>query len=422
MYSHRINFDTPTQISSLDITSMGDSVKRGDETKIGTFDSGLKYSIAILLRLGVTIRITTYQDGVVQNEFRFGSTVKKDAHTGKEKELIVVHNHGETITTGFALNLGFDWKPWMALREIYSNMLDEDGHITEDGEVILDGTRVTLEYDEDNPFKEVWDNKDNYILDESKYKTYVLDKKNTAIVAPEGSQTLRIFKGGILVYESDTTSEFWFNVDYGRIDEMRVLSEVSSVNTTIKSSVFRTSNIEFLENIISSQPVNEGSFLAGHYNGWDSPSEYIFKMCHDVAEKYGEVHTYSWIMAKIKSREDCKLPGRRLTTVSDSLWDYSRDITIEGSEVGNVFKEEGKRTLLDKIKEKYHFDFEVEIVETKLSGGVAVADKYNKVLLVDYNFDVEEDMPTLLVEAIDLTMEGNVLKNLSKVLVDKLKK
>lgn len=422
MYSHRINFDTPTQISSLDITSMGDSVKRGDETKIGTFDSGLKYSIAILLRLGVTINITTYQDGIVQNDFSFGSTVKKDAHTGKEKELIVVHNHGETITTGFALNLGFDWKPWMALREIYSNMLDEGGHIPEDGEDILDGTRVTLEYDEDNPFKEVWDNKDIYILDESKYKTYVLDKKNTAIVAPEGSQTIRIFKSGILVYESDTTSKFWFNLDYGRIDEMRVLSEVASVNTSIKNSILYTDNREFLGNIISPNEVDEDHFLGRYYNGWYSPSDLIFEMCHEVAEEFGEVHTYSWIMSRIKTREDCKLPGRKLTTVSDSLWDYSRDITIEGSGDGIAFKEEGERTLLEKIKEKYHFDFEIEIVETKLSGGVAVADKYNKVLLVDYDFDIEKDMPTLLVETIDLTMEGNVLKNLSEVLVDKLKK
>ena len=40
-----LTFKTPTRMSLLDVTSMGDSSKRGDTTTIGQFDSGLKYAI-----------------------------------------------------------------------------------------------------------------------------------------------------------------------------------------------------------------------------------------------------------------------------------------------------------------------------------------------------------------------------------------
>ena len=50
-------FRNQGQLSVLDLTTMGDSIKREDDSKIGKFDSGLKYALAILYRNNVKFRI-----------------------------------------------------------------------------------------------------------------------------------------------------------------------------------------------------------------------------------------------------------------------------------------------------------------------------------------------------------------------------
>ena len=76
-------------MSFLDVTSMGDSSKRGDTTTIGQFDSGLKYAIALLLRNNVDIRIKTDED-----EFSFSTntiyrnTVTLESAPIKEDEIL----------------------------------------------------------------------------------------------------------------------------------------------------------------------------------------------------------------------------------------------------------------------------------------------------------------------------------------------
>lgn len=412
-----VYFNTPTQISLLDITSMGDSVKAGDETKIGTYDSGINFCIALLLRADVKINIKTFDENQnILETFDFDTTLSKDDSTGKEKELITVITSTETIVTAFAKKLGLKWELWMALRELWSNMVDEDGNVTVDKPDSDAKTVITLSFDEDNPFHDIWTNKHKYIFDETKFdKVYKLSSSTIAVKSECG--TLKIFKQGVLVHESDTPSLFWYSIGYGEIDERRILSNVHSVNTSIKGNVLSSRDEEFLREIIKPDfKYNDKDFLAGGDHSWQSIGETAFKMCHDIAEEHGTVETYDWIMAKVKKDKKCKLPGRKLVKVEDSLWSYSQDVVVETqSEV----KDE---TILDKIKSNYNFNYEVSIVESTLSGGKCIADKYNKCLLIDKSFDAEEDFAEFLVEFVDLTMEGNVVKNLSQMISDLLKK
>ena len=87
----QIHFITPTIISRLDISSMGDSSKRGDDSTIGQFDSGLKYAIALLLRDKVNMSIKTYDNDGILNTYTFSTSVKKCNNTNKEKELIDIN-------------------------------------------------------------------------------------------------------------------------------------------------------------------------------------------------------------------------------------------------------------------------------------------------------------------------------------------
>ena len=153
-----IFFKTPTQLSFIDLITMGDSEKRGDNSTTGMFGSGLKYSLALLLRNNVKFEAivtgNTYiggQDRDYTEIFTPYTYVNEDEITGKSKELIGIkverdfesfnsihcedifeYEIEENYETGFALQLGFNWELWMALREIYSNMLDEGGSYYED--------------------------------------------------------------------------------------------------------------------------------------------------------------------------------------------------------------------------------------------------------------------------------------------------
>lgn len=62
----KVHFITPTRISLINLTTIGDSEKREDETKIGKFSSGQAYATALLLRDNVDIEISIYGGGKIK--------------------------------------------------------------------------------------------------------------------------------------------------------------------------------------------------------------------------------------------------------------------------------------------------------------------------------------------------------------------
>jgi len=94
---------------------MGVNAKESD-TAIGFFGTGMKYAIATVLRYGG--KITLYR-GLQKYEF----TSRIEKIRGKSFGLIHMNDQPMAITT----DLGKNWQMWMAMRELYSNMLDEGG-------------------------------------------------------------------------------------------------------------------------------------------------------------------------------------------------------------------------------------------------------------------------------------------------------
>jgi len=118
-------FSNPGEIDRRLITTMGVNVKDG-ASPIGFFGTGLKYSIAVWLRLGCQVKI---QSGLTEFEF---ATVRQSIR-GKEFEFITMLEipPGEALPRefelGFTTELGKAWEPWMAYRELWSNAKDEGG-------------------------------------------------------------------------------------------------------------------------------------------------------------------------------------------------------------------------------------------------------------------------------------------------------
>lgn len=99
--------------------TMGVSAKEGDDA-IGYFGTGFKYAVAIILRLGGSIKVST-----VGGIYEFTS----QAEVIRGKTFNVVYVNGDNA--GFTTHLGVNWKPWMAFRELYCNAKDEGGVTSE---------------------------------------------------------------------------------------------------------------------------------------------------------------------------------------------------------------------------------------------------------------------------------------------------
>lgn len=448
----KISFVTPTRMSLINLSTIGDSEKREDDSKIGQFSSGQAYSTALLLRNNIGLSVTVYGGEDYSSEekydenFTFFPFTKTCESTGKEKELIGINYvkayHGDCrsaltfsdpseteydiIETGFALALGYNWELYMALRELWSNMLDEGGYVKV-GEPSVDfGTVITLDFQEDSEFAEIWNNRHLYINErEPLYK--ISDKVE---VLDNEERYLRIYKQNILVYEDkEVYSRFAFNLFFGEIDERRILSNLYGVQSEIATAIMQTKNEEFLREIITADfSTEKGEFLS-NIDTYYSASDLIHNIAVEVNELCGEVSSYTWLIDQIKKRKDCKLPGRKISSISDHLWSFSNTVTVES--IPEPYAEpavesnEGEVLICPfsaEIKNIYNFDLDVEVKRAKLKGSKCIMDRFNSCIIVDEEFNVEADFHEFLIQYIDLTQKGNVITNLAKFACDLLKR
>lgn len=113
-----ISFQNPGLIDVRAVKTMGVSVKE-TENPIGYFGTGLKYAIAIILRergaLSIWRGLEEFAFGIIRAEIR-----------GKPVDLVAMN--GEEL--GFTIDLGKNWEPWQAFRELWCNAQDEGGAVT----------------------------------------------------------------------------------------------------------------------------------------------------------------------------------------------------------------------------------------------------------------------------------------------------
>lgn len=449
----KVNFITHSRISQINLTTIGDSEKRDDDTKIGTYSSGNAYATALLLRDGVDMGISVYggevdrevEEGSFRPEkfiehYTYSTKVLQCDTTTKKKEIIVLnyereyhgnlsyHNFSEPseseqeiIETAFALQLGFNWEIFMSYRELMSNVLDEGGYVVE-GNFFPDdafiGTVITLEFDENNAFYEVWQNRHLYM--NFNEPLHVISSSVEALENKENY--LRIYKQNILVYEDrERPSRYAWNIKFGEIDERRLLRDVYNVEQSITSAILSTNNEEFLREIITTDFFLEDKEFLSNSSSYYSASDLSNKIASEVYEKFGEVHSYDFLISKIRSRKDCLIGGKKIKTIEDSIWSYSKEVTIESApqiiqdEVEIIDDEvvSAIHPLQKEINKHYRFKLDVEVKTAKLRGSKCVADKYMKCIILNEDFNVETDFSSFLVEYLDLTMDGNVLENLS---------
>jgi hypothetical protein len=282
----KIILSNPGTLSLIDLTTMGDSVKRGNAKKIGKFDSGLKYAISILYRNGITMEI--YSNKI---KYTFSSKINFDEETGKSKELLVVNEEHrikhlvpvdvdkdrveytyqtKEHITAFSPKLGFEWKTWMAIRELYSNALDEGGNVSffkddQRYDFYRENETYIVIYDNDL-LKEIIDNWNNYFLpSDLKPLTTLFDLK----IYENSSKYLKLYKNGILVFEDKAVkTRYCYDYAEASIDEMRILNNKEDFTSEIVRTICSCKDKLFIQDFITYFEEDSFESKFGYYHNF----------------------------------------------------------------------------------------------------------------------------------------------------------
>lgn len=186
---------------------MGGTTKANDKLKIGQFGTGLKYTLAFMLRNNIDFKIFI-------NAIEVKLSTKKEIIRDTEFEIIYINGERTSITT----NMGMDWSAWMIIRELWCNAIDEEESKNEIVEEITPSECFTEYYIQYVPdIQNVKDNWDKYFLFG---KTPIMETERFSIY--EGGESLRCYKQGVLIHEiKNTKAVFSYDIKDATLNELR---------------------------------------------------------------------------------------------------------------------------------------------------------------------------------------------------------
>lgn len=192
---------------------LGATSKRGDDSKIGYFGSGLKYALAVLLRNKIDFKIYA-------GDKEIKVTLGKKEFRGKTFDVIKVNGKFTSLTT----EMGVDWEPWFAVREVYCNAIDE-------GEASM---KVSETLGGEAGFTTVYIKNEYVLADLFENWNKFFSEKRTDVLAESEALNTRIFEGnkhellvyrkGVRVHQADRKCLFHYDLGWIKINESRVVA------------------------------------------------------------------------------------------------------------------------------------------------------------------------------------------------------
>lgn len=265
----RVVFTNPGEIDVLSISSFGVSVKDG-ETPIGFFGTGLKYAIAVLLRMGHGITICSGKQVI---EFH----IQHETVRGKQFDFVAMTvDHGQPQRLGFTTELGKQWEMWMAYREIACNCKDEGGEgkrvsVATDAAPEEGKTKIIVSGDE---FAAVFDAGHIYILHDK--PTYVCG--SIEVRRRPGSS---FFYRGVRVHQFQSVGMFTYNdTSLLELTEDRTVKEQYQPAYRVARALLTCDNESLLREVLTA---NEKTFEGSlDFHGWGvAPSEAFLRVVGD---------------------------------------------------------------------------------------------------------------------------------------------
>lgn len=270
--SNKLTFYTPTTLDEAFIFTMGASVKKTNNP-IGFFGTGLKYAIAVTLRLGGRIKIMTNE-----KLFKFYSRVEKLRDEDMNMVYCDIHYSDGRISTAvrcpMTTDYGKTWEPWMVMRELYSNTMDENGQIwseTEKGEATLNQeyTLITVEHP---AIYDAWLTRDKYIINAARTPLW----KDDAVEIYQGAASA-LFYRGINVCQP-VMAAFTYNLTamVGALREDRTYEE-TNIRSMVLNRLVKCKDRHILSTFFRAACIPEtfeSRFHFAHYDLWEVTDEY----------------------------------------------------------------------------------------------------------------------------------------------------
>jgi len=394
-----IQNDGEIEINSFEL--IGASTKRDDNTKIGFFGSGLKYSIAYMMRKGIDFKVFS---GDKQVSFTTKSEVLKD----QTFERICINGTPTSYTT----TMGPTWKEdWYVLREIYCNALDENGcQIIRETENVFPSEGKTRIYIEaTKSLMEVIERWDSYFADE-RVPLFETVKIYTCFLGNEDgsihSQAVQVFhktegvlyRKGIRVYTSDKQL-YDYGVCAANINEDRTARSYSAIGYMVYNMMVVFCNEEYIRSVLRSSQDDARSMEYYSLSSTDSSDSWSTEWVRFCKENTVVVKESSG-----KYLDEISRSKKEVFLIPSS---FARDMKKHlpecliigmGNVLGNTATDEVEMTpkmnfLLKEVLEAlrqmgYVIDFDIKSVSFDDEDVMGMADIKNKTILIaDTTFD-----------------------------------
>jgi hypothetical protein len=223
------------------LTLMGGSTKRENKELIGHFGSGNKYSIAVLLKNNINFKIFSGEKEILisTKEYPFRSTVLHKVYIND-------------VETNLTTEMGPDWEVWMAIREWYSNSLDEGGsNVVLSTEIIegkADKTRIYIELSE--KVQEIVNDWENYFT-QDRVDCIEQVEKDKIFPNTDNKDNLVVFRKGIRCYKADGSKALYsYDLWNVKINESRVVANTYEAKQLITKCLDGCTNERIIKNIL----------------------------------------------------------------------------------------------------------------------------------------------------------------------------
>lgn len=372
---------------------MGASSKRGDDTKIGFFGTGIKYAIATMVREGIPVQIYSGKKEI---------TIQKatEQMRGRDYETLIIGGRQTSITT----EMGAKWKVWQAIREIYCNALDEASVQVEvvDACVPEEGTTcffVGVKNDVQDVIN-AWDdyfsfNRTDAILKTKEFKVY------------SGRGKMRIYRKGICCYESEQPSMYHYDLDDVEINESRLIDSPYMAFHQITTLWQKYATTEMIRRLVD------------HANSDEWESKMSWTRFHDFNQSWLDVvggrkivprEVSGYFVDEIQNQDGLVMPGslanalsghfREKVTIAGKSDDYGETVIVQPTKKHEFLLAE-VRKFFDEVGLKIEHPIEIAIFKNARILGKAEPDR---ILIAVQTFDLGKKVlaATILEEAFHL--------------------
>lgn len=337
------------------IKTFGVSSKECD-SPIGSFGTGLKYSIAIILREGGSISIWRGN-----RELKFGlkkSKIRVDTFK-------IVTMGGQEL--GFTTDLGKGWETWQAFRELYCNAMDEGGNAYDTSDEVKGETGFTKVVVTGADFEKHFRERDKIILATER----MMSLPGLDVHAGESDH---IYYRGIRVMKLDQPSRYTYNITQTvTLTEDRTVKYPFMVPGIIAEAAVRSSAPAFIQDLLTADKSFESKV------NWES------------ANTVTPSDVFMTVAADLKAQRKIKAPGavRLFNRYTDTISGYSNAHLVALTPV--------EAAVISRAKDKLRLrgiatdDFQIA-VKNRLGGDLQVVTQGNTLTLSQHCLHQGDDV------------------------------